>query len=1333
MMRSISGKESKLAQGIILGLTLGIGLGGACVASAENINVTEGTDVSSAAGIIAPSGETTTRIESAQITIAQGISASGIIAKGIGTKLITSFKDDSIVTATGGATAVDGIYVTSGGSVSMTGGTINISATQTAIGVQAGHSSSATITNLGANFKVASTGTGTATGIGAGLGGATVVVSGTDLDKITSADGDVYGMWASLDGKITFTADANNVSKDIVVKSTGSGNATALYAYNGGQNTVTGVEKIDVESTSGEAVGILAEGYPGQTGVVTSNNVTMTGDLIVLGNGTNSSGTGIQATYYGTNTVTGVKNIDVETVNTTKTTGGSTGIIAVNHGTNNVNNGSTSVMGTLTVKTKTAEAGNDTALATGVESLSNGTNNIGGLGDIDVEVTGTGDAVGIYANTSSTNNINTTATSKMGTLTVKTASGNAAGIGAAESSTNTVAGLGAITVNSTGIAYGILAGTSSTNNVNKAGDTGRGDITVTSTERLASGVMAMDGVNTVYGYENITANGATKAYGVNASGTSGVNTIVMNGQVSATGGSGETMGVCAESGGKDIITGVTAISATSAGTGEVDGISADDGTVKVYQADGSSAVPVTATSTGSGPVYGIIANDSSTVTNVSDVTVASVNGDAGGVVLGDGTNTVTALNNIKVNSTSGDVNGIATSGSTGTNTLTVAGNIEATTGDDYSLAYGINNINGQSLTVTVKGNVTTSSLAGEAGIVNSTKSGGTTDVTVQGNMTATGKSAVLAVADSGSTLTLTGGGTATLQATNSAIVANVSEQSIINLKNITAKAEGPADGSNGIVSDDKGGTVNLINTKITGNGANGAADSYYLNVDSAATDNLNINIDKSSSLTGAAIASTDSASLGSININNAGIWNVTGNSNLNASGASSITNTGTIDMSKDGTTSSSQVFSTIKVNSLNNSGNIILDVSTTDSSASDKIIATTASGSGILTANIPAALMDTSYKDYLESDSAPLIKITGSNTSNYTIGNNGNNKLELGKWTYRLQSYTMTDGSTGYRLVNSELLSNKGKTAMNTRLSPDYWYYETNALYSDIDNFTSARTDKDVWAHAVHNKLTTNCDNDFSSGDIDDTYSGVVAGFDKKLSDNAKGTLWAGVMVGYGKGNSDLDGGSVYTDSGHVSLYTVYRSKSDWYMAGILKYNRYGAEIETATNAGTVDSEHSSGKLNQNGYGLSIMGGKRFKVSKGWFVEPQVEFGYHRIGSGEYNLGDEEVAVDAMTSKRLRAGINFGKNLTYKNGSSLDVFAQASLVHEFGGDYTVNISDRAGSEAFDVGCGGSWGLYKVGVNYNAVKGNNAIFALTYNKGGHRSSPLGVELTYNWAF
>jgi outer membrane autotransporter protein len=914
---------------------------------------------------------------------------------------------------------------------------------------------------------------------------ATVVVSGTDLDKITSGYGDVTGLHAYGKGNITFTADAHNVSKDIVVKSTISGEANAILALSGGQNTVTGIRNIDAESASGEAFGLNADGEGSGT---PSNNVTMSGTLTVISNGNE---------------------------------------------------------------------------ATGIRSFDKGTNTI---------------------------------------------------------------------------------------------------------------------------------------------------------------------------------TGATAINVKTLGLSTARGISAEQGTVKVAPASGSSAVTLNVAG-GSG-ADGIKATHNSSVDFQGDVIVAAQQGGAYGVKLGTGTNNVTGIKNIKVTNAKGfeaaGIYGTDTStsgGADGTNTITVAGNIDAevvTNSDGY--AEGVYNAHNQSMTVTIKGNVTTTSKNGSADVVYSSFGNGTTDVTVNGTMSVTGKNAFLAYADNGDTVTLTVGGAATVQGTHYAAVAELDEQSTINLKNIVANVVGPQNNTYALYGDSDG-TFNLINTTITGNGAHGGADVYFANDGSDPDNILNVNIDATSKLTGAVRVETVGPDMGGINFTNAGLWNVTGDSNLNASGTSTITNTGTIDMSKDGTTSASQAFSTIKVKSLNNSGNIIMDVSTTDASASDKIIASTASGNGTLTANIPAALLNTSYKDYLESEDAPLIKITGSNTSNYTISNNGNNKLELGNWTYNLKSYTMADGSTGYRLVNSAQLSNKGKTAMNAHLSPDYWYYETNALYSDIHNFTSARTDKDVWAHAVHNKLTMSNDNAFSSGDIDDTYSGVVAGFDKKLSDNAKGALWAGVMVGYGKGDSDFDGGNAYTDSGHVSLYTVYKSKSDWYMAGILKYNRYGTEIESATSAGTAGGVHSSGKLNQNGYGLSIMGGKRFKASKGWFVEPQVEFGYHRIGSGTYNLGDEEVDVDAVTSKRLRAGINFGKSLSYKSGANLDVFAQASLVHEFGGDYTVNThgSSGSGSEPFAVDYGGSWGLYKLGVDYSSPKGNSLGFALTYNKGGHRSSPLGVELTYNWAF
>lgn len=50
------------------------------------------------------------------------------------------------------------------------------------------------------------------------------------------------------------------------------------------------------------------------------------------------------------------------------------------------------------------------------------------------------------------------------------------------------------------------------------------------------------------------------------------------------------------------------------------------------------------------------------------------------------------------------------------------------------------------------------------------------------------------------------------------------------------------------------------------------------------------------------------------------------------------------------------------------------------------------------------------------------------------------------------------------------------------------------------------------------------------------------------------------------------------------------------------------------------------------------MGGKLATNKKGWFVEPQLELGYHKISDGDYtDPGGSHVNVDSMTSKRVRA------------------------------------------------------------------------------------------------
>jgi outer membrane autotransporter protein len=107
-----------------------------------------------------------------------------------------------------------------------------------------------------------------------------------------------------------------------------------------------------------------------------------------------------------------------------------------------------------------------------------------------------------------------------------------------------------------------------------------------------------------------------------------------------------------------------------------------------------------------------------------------------------------------------------------------------------------------------------------------------------------------------------------------------------------------------------------------------------------------------------------------------------------------------------------------------------------------------------------------------------------------------------------------------------------------------------------------------------------------------------------------------------------------------------------------------------------------------------------------------------------------DVKVDGLISRRVRAGVGLGRTISYHNGSNLSAFVKASLIHELDGEGDVRIN---GVTTLKRDFGGTWGQYKLGLNYNSKRGNNALLALTYEKGGHRSSPLGIEASYNWSF
>jgi outer membrane autotransporter protein len=440
-----------------------------------------------------------------------------------------------------------------------------------------------------------------------------------------------------------------------------------------------------------------------------------------------------------------------------------------------------------------------------------------------------------------------------------------------------------------------------------------------------------------------------------------------------------------------------------------------------------------------------------------------------------------------------------------------------------------------------------------------------------------------------------------------------------------------------------------------------------------------------------------------------------------------------MDMTKDG-----HAFSTVKTNALDHSGALLMDVKVKngDAQQADQIQSTTASGNGVIYVN----QTDAEGVHYQDQVGQPLV-IADTSDAAYTVINDGNNLFETGSWKYTLVSKTLTQddvtkygidpanvGKTGWILQNTADLSHKAKAALSSISTPDIWYLETDALYSQLGNYSQARSDWDVWGHYVHSKM--NQDNAVSQNnyigqtDIDTSFNGAVIGVDKRVRAGKHSSTWLGLMVGYGKGTTDFENGSSDVKSTTAGLYSIYKNDKNEYLSGILKYNHYS----NSTNSTTGGGVYSDGDSSRNGYGLSILAGKRLQSGDGWFVEPQIELGMHRINSAKWNLGDMDVDTGNMNSTRARLGVGVGQTKTMANGS-WDWYLRASLVHEFQGTSTAELY----GEPFKVDYGGTWGQYKLGFDYTTLHSTDFNVALVLNRGGERTSPVGVQASVNIPF
>lgn len=203
--------------------------------------------------------------------------------------------------------------------------------------------------------------------------------------------------------------------------------------------------------------------------------------------------------------------------------------------------------------------------------------------------------------------------------------------------------------------------------------------------------------------------------------------------------------------------------------------------------------------------------------------------------------------------------------------------------------------------------------------------------------------------------------------------------------------------------------------------------------------------------------------------------------------------------------------------------------------------------------------------------------------------------------------------------ITADELSSTAQAALGSIVSPFIWYIEVDSLYKRIDEYTPDY-EGGAWFRAFGKKEYY--DNGLVDG-VKQEYGGMSAGYDwvKAYDDGAK--LYYGFMLGYGEGEREISFGSNDFDSKHFSLYGIYKKPNKFYVAGILKYNRYGSDFDLTESA----YRRVEGDFDQNGYGASVQVGREFSLGNGWFWEPQLQFSVLRIEGDSYRTSGSPNAI----------------------------------------------------------------------------------------------------------
>lgn len=225
--------------------------------------------------------------------------------------------------------------------------------------------------------------------------------------------------------------------------------------------------------------------------------------------------------------------------------------------------------------------------------------------------------------------------------------------------------------------------------------------------------------------------------------------------------------------------------------------------------------------------------------------------------------------------------------------------------------------------------------------------------------------------------------------------------------------------------------------------------------------------------------------------------------------------------------------------------------------------------------------------------------------------------------------------------------------------------------------------------------------------------------------DKAGGDWHYGAAISRNSGKTTYGDATAKNRSLALTLYGTWLGDKGHYADIVLKEGRLSNDYDISAPIGFTHGQYKTW-----GSSISAEYGREIAMGDKAYFTPQAQLSWLRISGKDYTTANGiAISQDSQSSTIGRLGFELGSRL----GDNGNVYAKASVLHDFGGSADTRLSYNGVSTTYSNDLGDTW--YEAGIGFNLKTKDNSYLYADVSKafGGDYKTPWQWNVGMRWTF